>query len=95
MSVPQVKDITGTYFLTGQKSGEIKHSTENGNMLIDLTQINGNVSQIFMTKVKYLLKPWQIVLIVIGAVLVITGVVITFIIVRKRKIDRDSVHEKI
>lgn len=95
LSIPMVKNLTGVYFLTGQQSGAVVYNFENGKMVIDLSQVNGDVSQIYATKTKLLLKPWQIVLIVVGAVLLIAGVVLVFIIIRRRKVDRDSVHEKI
>ncbi len=95
VSIPGVKNLTGAYFLTGQKSGAVDYAYEDGNMLIDLKQIDENVSHIFLTHPKILLKAWQIVLIVIGALLVIAGIVLVLIIIRKRKVGRDSVHEKI
>lgn len=95
LSIPYVKNSTGTYYLTGHKTGNLSYNVESGYMIIDLNQMDSKVDRVFITKVKYLLKAWQIVLIVIGGILVITGVVITFIILRKRKVDRDSVHEKI
>ncbi|MBQ9795472.1 MAG: hypothetical protein IJW36_00725 [Clostridia bacterium] len=95
LSIPSVKNLTGVYFLTGQHNGAISYTNENGNMIIDLSQISEDVDSVFLTKTKILLKAWQIVLIVIGSVLIIATAVLLFIIIRKRKIDRDSVHEKI
>ena len=95
LSIPNIANLTGTYFLTGQKTGRVEYAFEDGNMLIDLSQIDENISHIYITKVKILLKAWQIVLIVIGVILLIAAIVLTFIIIRKRKVGRDSVHEKI
>lgn len=95
LTIPYVKNLTGAYFLTGQQSGAVTYTSENGKMVIDLSQVNGDVNHVYLTKTKILLKAWQIVLIVVGSVLLLAGVVIVFIIIRKRKVDRDSVHEKI
>ena len=95
LSIPQVKNIISAYFLTGQKTGEINYTIENGNMLFDLSQISEDVNSVFFTKTKVLFKAWQIILIVVGVILLIALLVLLFIIIRKRKVDRNSVHEKI
>ena len=95
LSVPRVRNLTGTYFLTGSRSGEINYTLEGNSIVVDLKQINENVNYVFLTQKKILLKAWQIALIVSGAGLVILGVVLTFVIVRKRKLDRYSINEKI
>jgi len=95
LSIPKVKNITGSYFLTGQKTGSLEYGYEEGNMIIDLTQIETNVSHIFITKTKILLKAWQIILIIVGILLIIAMAVIILLIIRKRKMSRDSIHEKI
>jgi len=95
LSTPKVKNLTGSYFLTGDKTGSVKTSNTKSLLIIDLQQIDNDVEYVFFTQAKILLKPWQIVLIVLAGVLLIAGVVLIFLIVRKRKIDRDSVHDKI
>ena len=95
LSIPSVKDSTGIYFLTGSQTGEIGAKTSDDRFIIDLQQIDFDVDKIFITINTVLLKPWQIALIVITAVAVVVAVVLTFVIIRKRKFREYSEQEKI
>lgn len=95
LSIPYARNLNGVYFLTGVQAGKIDYEVNHGNIIIDLAQINVDVDSFFLTQRKILLKPWQIVLIVLAGVLVISAVVLVFIIIRKRKTKEYSVHEKI
>ena len=93
--MPKVRNITGTYFLTGDKTDDANYKTNKNKMIIDLNQTDLTIETLFITQTKILLKPWQIVLIVTSAVALIAGIVLTFVIVRKRKFKEYSVHDKI
>ena len=95
LSIPNVKNLTGAYFLTGMQSGKVEYDVQDGSIIIDLQDIDADVNSIFLTQKKILLKAWQIVLIVVISLLVITAVVLTFVIIRRRKHKEYSVHEKI
>ncbi len=95
LSIPYARNLNGVYFLTGAQTGKVEYDVNNGNVIIDLAQINVDVDSFFVTQRKVLLKPWQIVLIVVSGVLVIAAVVLVFIIIRKRKTKEYSVHDKI
>ena len=95
LSLPYIKDISGAYYLTGDKSGEIDFQKNNKRTVVDLKQIEFEINTIFFTQPKVLLKPWQIVLIVVTGVAVITAGVLVFIIIRKRKFKEYGEQEKI
>ena len=77
------------------KTGEVSSTTEDGRLIIDLQPIDGNIEYVFLIHKRTLLKPWQIVLIVVGSTLVVAGGVLAFIFIRKHKKSKDAVHEKI
>ena len=95
LSVPYAKDLTGVYFLTGAQAGLVNHAVSGNYIIVDLSQIDVDIDSFFITQRRILLKPWQIVLIVVAAVLVISAAVLTFVILRKRKMKDYSVHDKI
>lgn len=95
LSVPRVKYITGAYFLTGDKTDDANYKVQKNRIVIDLNQTDLKIESLFITQTKILLKPWQIVLIVTSAVALISAVVLTFVIIRKRKFKEYSVHDKI
>lgn len=95
LSIPNVKNLTGVYFLTGAQSGKIEYSFEENRIVVDLNEINNNVNTLFLTQKKILLKVWQLVLIIVLFVLVVIAVILVFVIIRKRKKDNYSVNEKI
>lgn len=95
LSIPNVKNVTNIFFLTGEQSGKLNYDYENGYILIDLMQINEELNIIGVSQKKILLKAWQIVLIVVLLVLVTLSFILTFVIIRKRKKEKYSVHEKI
>ena len=95
LMMPEVKNQTGAFFLTGEESGIIDYTIENGMVVVDLQTMDVDVESFFLTQKRILLKSWQIVLIVVCSTLVITAGVLTFVIIRKRKHKEYSVHEKI
>lgn len=95
LSIPNIKNLTGSFFLTGTMSGSVNYKMESNKIVIDLSQIDENISQIFLTQKRILLKPWQIILIVTLVVLVVATVILVVVILRKRKLERYSVNEKI
>ncbi len=95
LSIPKVKNSTGLYFLTGSQTGSVKYDTSGKYFVISLNQLNVDVDAFFITQKKILLEVWQIVLIVIMSALTIAAVVLTIVIVRKRKLKEYKVHDKI
>jgi len=95
LSLPYEKNLNGVYFLTGAQAGKVDYDVNNDNIIIDLSQVNVDIDSFFLTQRKTLLKPWQIVLIVLAGVLVVVAAVLVFIIIRKRKAKSYDVHEKI
>lgn len=95
LSVPNVDKLKTVVFLSGEKTEEIAFETDGNNVIIDLSQVNFDVQGVFMIRKKVLLKPWQIVLIVLSVVLVISGTVLAIVIIRKRKFSVYSSREKI
>ena len=95
LSIPKVKHVTGVYFLTGAKTDEISYKATKDEYIIDLSQTELEINSLFVTQKRILLKPWQIVLIVASAVSLVAAVVITFVIIRKRKFKEYSIHDKI
>lgn len=95
LSIPSIKDLTGAFYLYDNKTGEVSSTTEEGRLIIDLQPIDGNIEYVFLIHKRTLLKPWQIVLIVVGSTLVVAGGVLAFIFIRKHKKSKDAVHEKI
>ncbi len=95
LSVPKVKHITGAYFLTGSRANGLEYKISGNRVNIDLKSVNGEIERVFLTKKRILLKPWQIVLIVLTCIAIIAAVVLAFIIIRKRKHKVYSIHEKI
>ncbi len=95
ISIPNVKNLTNAYYLTGTQTGSIKYEESGNNLIIDLNQIETDVNTIFITQRRILLESWQIVLIVVISAMVIAGVVLTFVLLRKRKNKEYSIHEKI
>ena len=95
LSIPSVKNTTGVFFLTGTQTGSLNHTNVDGKVEIDLAQLNVDVDTFFVVQRKLLLEVWQIVLIVAMSVLTISAVVLTIVIIRKRKLKEYKVHDKI
>ena len=95
LSIPYVKNLTGTYFLTGEQVGAVNYDVNEEYIIVDLNQINVNIDSFFLTQRRVLLKVWQIILIVVVITLVVTAVVLAIVIVRKKKHKEYSVHDKI
>lgn len=95
LSVPNIKNLTGSFYLTGTETGAVESIKEGGYLVIDLNNVFNDVNTIFLTQKKILLKAWQIVLITIFILLIIIAVILVFIIIRKRKAEKYSVNETI
>ena len=66
-------------------SDKVQYVKNEGNITIDLQQINEEVSYIILTQNRVLLELWQIILIVAGVAAVAAGAVITVVVVRRKK----------
>ncbi len=93
--VPKVKNLTGTLYLSGSKSGKISAETSGDGLVIDLSDIPYDVQNLLFIQQRILLEVWQIILIILLIILFIIAVVMIFVVVRKRKKKDYSVHEKI
>ena len=91
LSVPGETDLKNVISLSGGRAVDIDFLKDGGNILIDLNQINEDVSYIIMVQDRSLLEAWQIVLIVVLSVVVLAGAgVAVFFIVRKRKLNNSK-----
>jgi len=95
LSVPSTNKLMGVVSLSGEESLELRYSEEESRVLVDLSQIKTNVSHIILTKQRILLELWQIILVVSIAVVVVGGIAITIIVIRKKKLKKYSINEKI
>ena len=91
LSVPGETDLKNVISLSGGRAVDIDFLKDGGNILIDLNQINEDISYIIMVQDRSLLEAWQIVLIVVLSVVVLAGAgVAVFFIVRKRKLNNSK-----
>ena len=95
VQVPNIKHITGAYYLTGQSTGKIGYELTGEGVLIDLQGLSVDLDKLMFTQQRILLKVWQIVLIVILFILLIVIIILLIIIIRRKKKKDYSVHEKI
>ena len=95
LSVPEEKNLMGVISLSGEESIELKYSKNDSTVLIDLSQVKTDVDHVILTKQRILFKLWQIILVASIAVVTIGGIVVTVVIVRRRKLKKYSINEKI
>lgn len=95
VQVPNIKHLTGAYYLTGQSTGKISYALTGEGVLIDLQGLSVDLDKLMFTQQRILLKVWQIVLIVILFILLIVVIILLIIIIRRKKKKDYSVHEKI
>ena len=85
LTIPKFNELTGAISLSGELSNKIQYTKDEGVIVIDLKQINEEVSYIILTQNRALLELWQIILIAGGVVVVAAGAVVCVIVIRKRK----------
>ena len=95
LSVPMEENLTAVASLSGEKTIKIEHEKDGGNIVIDLSQIEDEVSYIILTERKVLLELWQILLIVGLSVVVVASGVVVFIVIRKKKANSYGRYDKI
>lgn len=95
LKVPNQKRLMGIVALTGEHTGELKYSIEDECILVDLSQIQTDVQTIVVTKQKTFFKLWQLILIASITAVVVGSIVLTVVIIRKKKLKRYSINEKI
>ena len=93
--LPAEEDVTSAISLSGERAVGVNYTHEGGNLVIDLTQINEDVSCIILTQHRVFLKLWQILLIIGVSLSAIAGVVVTFMVIRKKKADSYGKFDKI
>lgn len=86
LTLPSETELNNVVSLSSGKTVKVDYSKEGGNIVIDLSQIDEEISYIVMIQNRALLQAWQIVLIVVLSVVAVAGIGVTvFFIVRKRK----------
>jgi len=96
LSIPNGEnEIVNVINLSGEETVNVNYSTENNNIVVDLSNINLNIDKFVLLQKKALLKLWQIVLIVAGCVVIVGGAVTAIVIIRIRRNRKNELLEKI
>lgn len=95
LTLPKTKDLTGSISLSGELANKIQYTKDDGNIIIDLKQINEEVSYIILTQNRALLELWQIILIGVGVAAVGGGATVAVIVIRRKKARGYSGFDKI
>ncbi len=92
---PNVQSLTGAFYLTGQQTGSVGYRNTSDGIIINLSQINTQISAFYFTQQRVLLTWWQILLIVLSIILLIVLIIVIIIVVRRKKEREYSLNEKI
>lgn len=95
--VPSAEKLTDVIFIAGEQNNKIDYTKQDDGLLIDLRDM-GNVKgldYLVLLHEESFLAVWQIVLIVIGVVGIIVGIVLTIVIIRKKKLKSYEINDKI
>ena len=91
LSVPKESELVNVLSLSGGKSKSVDYDKEGGNVIIDLNQIDEEISYVCLIQNRDLLEAWQIVLIVVLSVAVAAGIgVAVFLIIRRRRLKNEK-----
>ena len=87
LTIPNEEDLKNIVSIAGDRSRNIQYTFDAaGNIVIDLSQIEEDISTFCLIQNRALLKAWQIVLIVVLSLVVAAGIgVAVFFIVRRRR----------
>lgn len=96
LKVPTVERMLDVIWNTGELAGDIDYTEQDRFLVIDLGQMDSiDVESVILTQERELLKLWQIILIV-GVLAVITAsVIVTVVVIKKKREARYSEHDKI
>ncbi len=91
LSLPSETELVNVLSLVGGNAKSIDYSADGANIIIDLSQIEEDISCFVLIQNRALLKAWQIVLIVVLSLVAAAGIgVAVFFIVRKRRLHNDK-----
>ena len=87
LTLPNEESLKNIVSIVGDRAKNIQYTLDSaGNIVIDLSQIEEDISTFCLIQNRALLKAWQIVLIVVLSVVVAAGIgVAVFFIVRRRR----------
>lgn len=95
LSIPDVEELTNVIGISSSDSKAVQHEVENGYISVELSQFGNDMQYIVLIHNRSLLKLWQIILISVSAAVIVAGGVLTFVLIRRRKLRRYSEHDKI
>ena len=95
VQVPNIKNMTGAYYLTGDATGKIDYELTREGILIDLQNLSVDLDSLMFTQQRILFKIWQIVLIIVLLIVMILLIILIIILIRRRKKKDYSLHESI
>lgn len=93
---PETNRIAGVLYYD-EEAGSVNYQKGelNKTILIDLSQVKGDVNYLVITEQRDLLELWQIILIVSIVVLILIAIITVLLILRRRKKIKYGEHEKI
>ena len=90
LHLPNEKELVNVLSLSGDRAKSVDFDIEGGNVVIDLKQIDEDITYFVLIQNRALLKAWQIVLIVVLSLVAAAGIgVAVFFIVRKRRLKNE------
>ncbi|MCQ2564315.1 MAG: hypothetical protein MJ152_00400 [Clostridia bacterium] len=80
LSMPGVDKLTNVGWLSDRQAGTFNYQTQNGNIVVELSEQSNATDIVFVTKQRILLQLWQVLLIV-GIALGIIGIIIAIVLI--------------
>jgi len=91
LSMPTETDLMNVVSLAGDRAKSVDFTKDGGNIIIDLSQIEEDISTFCLIQNRALLKAWQIVLIVVLSLVGAAGIGIgVFFIIRRRRLKNEK-----
>ena len=91
LSMPSESELINVLSLSGSQAKAINYSKDGGYIVVDLSEIEEDISYFCLIQNRALLKTWQIVLIVVLSVVTTAGIgVAVFFIVRRRRLRNEK-----
>lgn len=95
LKMPTNGEVMAVLSLAGEQSSEFsKFSLDGGTIILDLSQVD-IIDGIVIINQRILFKLWQLILIVGSVVFVLVAVIITIVIIRRKKMAKYSINDKI
>ena len=91
LSMPSESELINVLSLSGDRAKTVNYSKDGGYIVVDLSQIEEDISYFCLIQNRALLKPWQIVLIVVLSVVATAGIgVAVLFIIRRRRLKNEK-----